>query len=520
MTTLPRCAMVYVGVAPDAAAAQGVTVFVPPPPELSRVTTHDPFDGIPFSFGPSPGMPGLPPPPDLNRIKTYDLFEDHSQTSGPLPGMSEPKAFAAQQEQVPWSAPSPYDMNVWWYVIAEGALGLGEPLPASVPEYQASWQASEPLRMGAKSVIVGDEAWIQTDADIQRQAAEICQRWMGAKSVDLGDEAWIQTNADIQRQAPGGCASTTGSDGTGRSTLRRRRRIRAIKRGAAGSDGVCRRSIEECDAKVTQDPRSARELADELLEQLKAGGEAQRAAAACFRHMAFSSKALSYVAQQVLEETSEKAVLAAAMHGQVRAAMHSMYANYVLQKLVELMPVQSISFVAQELLGAGREFARQQIGCRALCRLLEHGNLSGDKEPFTARLLEEILADAAALNIHIYGNYVTRHIMEFGLPEHRRRVVAAILTDTWATARQQYGCRVVEAALQHAEADGKQAIATELLARPRQLAMLAKEPYGVHVTRALMKTSTLGAETRRQAKACLSRTSTGMTHQASNTATA
>jgi len=171
------------------------------------------------------------------------------------------------------------------------------------------------------------------------------------------------------------------------------------------------------------------------------------------------------------------------MHGHVRSAMRSMFANYVVQKIVEVMPWSSASFIPQELLGASCEVARHRFGCRIICRLLEHGPLG---DPSLAALIEELLVDAEALSCHAFGNYVVRHCLEFGLPEHRRWVALALCNDSLAIASHQFGSRVVEAALQFCGADEQHMLASELLRDRNQFVTLATNVAGRHVVKALL----------------------------------
>lgn len=242
-----------------------------------------------------------------------------------------------------------------------------------------------------------------------------------------------------------------------------------------------------------------REMAGTILERARAGGEAQRSAVAYIRRCAFTNKATSRAAQLALEEAQGccAAALASSLHGHVRAAMRSMYANYVLQKIVEVMPSSCTSFIPQELLGAGKEVSRHRFGCRILCRLLEHGSLH---DRYTAALLEEVLGDAKPLVRHEFGNYVVRHGLEFGLPEHRRMIAHAVCADVLGNARHEYGSRVVEAALQFCQAEDQQAIVTELLWDPGELLLLATALSGRHVVKALLR---LPGEHKQQAAACL-----------------
>jgi len=257
-----------------------------------------------------------------------------------------------------------------------------------------------------------------------------------------------------------------------KSALRRRRRQRAAERVEASGE---------------QEAKPSEEQSLELLEQVRVGGEAQRTAVARFRRLTFSNQDSCRVAQLALEEASpsEAAILLKALRGNVREASKSMFANYVLQRAVELLPNESTNFIAQELTGVGKEVARHRFGCRILCRLLEHGWL---EEAFKRSLLEEVLSDTDALSRDVYGNFVIRHCLEFGHPYHQHWIAAAICPNLIQTAMDQNGSHVVESAVQFCEATDKKTIADTVLAASGQVLSLALDSYGRHVVKALLRT--------------------------------
>eukprot|EP00928_Gymnodinium_smaydae_P099752 TRINITY_DN9605_c0_g1_i1.p1 TRINITY_DN9605_c0_g1~~TRINITY_DN9605_c0_g1_i1.p1 ORF type:complete len:519 (-),score=74.24 TRINITY_DN9605_c0_g1_i1:102-1658(-) len=284
------------------------------------------------------------------------------------------------------------------------------------------------------------------------------------------------------------CGNTATCTTMSSSMLRRRRRQRAAQRLEAAVSEVPPEEVAE-DTRHTIDPSASPDddsvrLANALLQQLRCSSD-PRQCAARFRRLAFADKTSSRAAQLALEETEgpAAAVLVMGMHGHVRTAMRSMYANYVIQKIVEMMPWASASFISRELLGAGQEMAKHRFGCRIICRLLEHGPL-GDHD--LAALLDEVLVDASALSCHAFGNYVVRHILEFGLPEHRHRLVSSLPADLSAVARDQHGSRVVEAALQFSAPDDMHMLSSELLRDPNRLTTLAMNLSGRHVVKALL----------------------------------
>jgi hypothetical protein len=293
------------------------------------------------------------------------------------------------------------------------------------------------------------------------------EKWQ-IDALDQESEQWqteSYTNADV--------------DGVSKSTLRRRRRQRADAR-----------VPEEAAAAVELDanfkPPQPEEQAHEIVMQVRAGGEAQRRAVTRFRRLAFSSQESSRVAQLALEDASpnEALVLLESLRGHVRDATKSMYCNYVLQRAIELLPSESISFITHELLGVGGDVARHRFGCRILCRLLEHGDL---EEASTSALFEEILSDAAELSRHAFGNFVIRHCLEFGLSWHRHAIAFPLSRNLVETAMDQNGSHVVESVVEFCESADTELLAGVLLADPEGLPNLATHNYGRHAVKAFLR---------------------------------
>jgi len=228
----------------------------------------------------------------------------------------------------------------------------------------------------------------------------------------------------------------------------------------------------------------ARELAHGLLVQKQAGAGAE--AQWTFERLAFASKVSSRAAQIMLEESSmnDAVALAAELRGHVRSAVQSKHANHVVQKITEVMPVARASFVVDELKGFAYEVARHPFGCRVLCRILEH---LSENDLSTIELVEEVVAkDLEQLCFDSYGSFVARHVLEYGLPQHRQRVVKALRTGLVTYAKDKFGSHVLEAALRHAGLEDQQVLARELLGDKGQLVALASNQFGRHVVKALV----------------------------------
>merc|ERR1719265_2384979 len=262
-----------------------------------------------------------------------------------------------------------------------------------------------------------------------------------------------------------------------KSTLRRRRRQQAqlhlaeMKQHKASKEDD--RSIADADdadqAETEIDTAKANEHADRVLAQLKLGGHARQAAISGMESMAFRTKISCRAAQIALEKASahDAAALALGMRGHVRSAVQSKYANYVIQKILETLPVARSSFIVEELLGSGAVVSRHRFGCRILCRILEHDSLT---EGATAQLLDEILDSGTEdLCNHAFGSYVVRHLLEFGLPEHRRKIATVLSSDVMGYSKQRQSSHVVEAALKYCSAEDQRMLAEQLMSRRDQL---------------------------------------------------
>lgn len=225
----------------------------------------------------------------------------------------------------------------------------------------------------------------------------------------------------------------------------------------------------------------------EMLSQLAAGGEQRRGAIAALRghflRAAFDAQGCR-VAQAALDEAEreEKAELTSELRGHVREALESPHANFVLQKVVEVMPPAMVQFIVKELTGVAVQTALHCFGCRVICRLLEHC-----PHGQTGSLVDEVLHDGALLCKDNFGNHVVRHILEHGTPAQRRAVARVLLEDPLQMAGHRNASCVVEKALSHCAAEESSALAGALLRDGDTAAQLACGRYGSYVVRALLE---------------------------------
>jgi len=226
-----------------------------------------------------------------------------------------------------------------------------------------------------------------------------------------------------------------------------------------------------------------------LVEGLEAGGKARAAAVAALRGsvvpLAFDAigcRAVQLALQ--LAERKASAELAEELRGHVSEAIRSPHANYVIQKIIEVLPMASASFIAEELCGMGVEVARHRYGCRILCRLLEHSAT----EPGPIKLFNEVLGGVGGLCRHSFGHYVIQSVLEHGTPEQRHTIAAALRAELTRSVQNRNACYVIENALSYCSAEDRQALVDGLISGgPGRLAALAQHQFGSHVVRALLR---------------------------------
>lgn len=292
----------------------------------------------------------------------------------------------------------------------------------------------------------------------------------------------------------------------GAGALRRRRRQRAAARQALAAKPKAKAKV----ARVTElqdeappgsvDSGSAgsapastvgEEVCAELMALLDQGGKARSDAITAIQSSAlefsFDSLACRVVQHAFVVATRGEAVtLVRALYGHVREAVHSQHANHVLQKIVVVMPMSHVEFLAEELAGAGIETARHRFGCRVLCRLLEHHPCEGDVGP-TFNLLQEVLGNAAQLSCHAFAHHVIECAIEHGDAHQRHWIATALQVNILRTARNRHGSHVVRKSLVFCSTEDQRALVDAMLTDPDNILSLAENESGCFVARAVLR---------------------------------
>merc|ERR1712137_85057 len=231
----------------------------------------------------------------------------------------------------------------------------------------------------------------------------------------------------------------------------------------------------------------------QMVAQLNGSNEMQRVATLeleeTFASLAFDNQGCR-VAQEAIELACQdvKVKFALKLRGHIMEAIGSPFANYVVQKIIEVLPALKVQFIIDELAGSVVKVARHSYGVRVLCRLLEHC-----PPTMTEELVFKLTEDAARLCQHRFGTFVLHHILEYGTSEQFRAVTKALADNALRLAGQRQGCGLILRALSCPElTEVSELLAT--LVRDRALLQLAPNRHKYRVLRALSELSGNGIE--------------------------
>jgi len=208
--------------------------------------------------------------------------------------------------------------------------------------------------------------------------------------------------------------------------------------------------------------------------------------------------------QRALETFSQATAvrMASTLEGCVVQAIQSPHANYVLQKVIKVVPIEEVPWLVQELSDRCWELAQHEYGCRIFCRLLENASHSPAANALIGRLFESL----DQLITHQYGHHVVECALEHGHPQQQKTIFQVLMADLLDFSRNTSGAHVIEKALHWGPWDERQSLVQALLNLPSEdLATLAKHPSGSIVVRAMQRVSGQVAD---KAQEILRRTST------------
>lgn len=297
------------------------------------------------------------------------------------------------------------------------------------------------------------------------------RHWIGAGS------ATVQIRQRSRRRRNGGAPSEAGwvATAAGTTPAPRGRRAQSRSRLAAHTPEA-------------PEPGFDAEHCSELTRMLSAGSESQAEALAALRGSVWRAARDAggcRVVQHAIEiaKRKDQADLAAELQGHVIEAVHSPHANFVIQKVIEILPTELARFVVEECTGSGVVVAKHRYGCRILCRLLEHS--SNDAK--TIALIDEVLHDAGDLCCHSFGHHVVQSIMEHGTYVQRRQIADALHRDLLKMAQNRHASYIVEGAFRHCSEEDRQALVSALVNSPQNIVSLAQNQFGSFVVKVLLQ---------------------------------
>lgn len=144
--------------------------------------------------------------------------------------------------------------------------------------------------------------------------------------------------------------------------------------------------------------------------------------------LAIESKGGSKLVQRALEVASptQQTELVNKLKGFVSCLATSKHGNYVIQKLVEILPSSSCSYhcVGLEILTEFTCVVGDKFGCRVVQRLLEHLDNS---DYLRLRLIAAILESSSYLCWDDYGHFTVESLLEHGQASEQAYIVQTLL---------------------------------------------------------------------------------------------
>jgi len=267
---------------------------------------------------------------------------------------------------------------------------------------------------------------------------------------------------------------------------------RRTKRAKTEPVAACKAVEEPCNEVRRSDSDGPDEDAIAALLAKLARGEMDivEAVHGSVRRLAFLSDGCRIV-QQALDVASPsmQASMAEELRGAVKAAARSLQANFVLQRMIRLLPATSVAFMSRELASSAVQTACHFTGCRVLCRLFEHGNTADADIAF---LMGEVLtSDIPKLCRHRFGCHVLVAILEHGQGLHRQQIADAFRGEAVSQAKHRHASLVLEVLLMNCQPAEHEALCKELMQCPPQVASLASHSNGRRVMTAIAKTARL-----------------------------
>mmetsp|Transcript_50665 Transcript_50665/g.94608 ORF Transcript_50665/g.94608 Transcript_50665/m.94608 type:complete len:339 (-) Transcript_50665:427-1443(-) len=197
--------------------------------------------------------------------------------------------------------------------------------------------------------------------------------------------------------------------------------------------------------------------------------------------------------QKAMEEASdqdERVAMASELRGHVWEALRCPFANYVLQKCIQVLSRENLYFIFDELKQKGPEMiqqaARHKYGCRILQRLLESG--PADE---VNNLIDCLLTDAISICAHPFGNYVIQNLLDQSTREQRRRLLYSLIENVALVGNDSdnvYVSAVIVKIMSIAQRDEKVQLSRALVRVPGLLRKMGSTRHGHQAAKKVLKT--------------------------------
>mmetsp|Transcript_112330 Transcript_112330/g.362785 ORF Transcript_112330/g.362785 Transcript_112330/m.362785 type:complete len:321 (+) Transcript_112330:60-1022(+) len=236
-------------------------------------------------------------------------------------------------------------------------------------------------------------------------------------------------------------------------------------------------------------------IRSQLRAALERGGADAKVAIAELWHAmpvwAFDAEGCDLILEALEHANAEEMrAMAATFRGNVRAAACSQHAHQVLERLLHDLSAAEVAFVAEELLGRGREFAFDQYGSSVICQLL----LFAAQNKETHALVDEVLsADVTAVCHHKHGHQVALATLEHGLPQHRHRIFVSLLPVLARATKHRFAAELIATALLRCREEDANALAVAVLGTLDVVMTLACHCFGVQIVRSLLQVRGFGS---------------------------
>lgn len=224
---------------------------------------------------------------------------------------------------------------------------------------------------------------------------------------------------------------------------------------------------------------------------LDGDAEAQAAALEALRgsvsQLAFQEAACRVV-QRALQVCSEEDALDMAfeLQGQVVKACECAHANHVLQRFLERLPLEDISFVVDEIRGSAVALARHQFAWRIVAKLIKHR-----ENAVVGAAVEEILCELVEgiprLVNHINGCRVVQALVECGSAQDIHEVAVALHGKAVLYGCSRHAHHVILLLVALTTGTDRQQLISELFASAATLVELGENQFGWLVCRAYLQ---------------------------------